>query len=265
MSQPRSLMQHCTRLRGCARLQVGTTHRNARRSMRRSMHPVVSPLRMLLFCLGMACSTILPAQELSLHANYVSGSRIFTAPRSILAVERNGTNTFASSFSTSAALRVAISTTTAVELALEYAPMESRFTDNHGTSFRDGYDVMAIEIAGLFTLPLSSRTFQMYVGGGTGFYVGTRSLAVAEVSARSIMQPPSFGILTLIGVRYAFHPSLAASFEWRFRNPQLAAENVYDQSSVTANGVTYPLPTDPFYSRVNLNGNVFRLGLGWSF
>jgi hypothetical protein len=263
MSQPRSLMQQCRRLRGCSRLQSGDQQHDA---CLRPQQRHVTPLRtLMLICLGMVCGASLSAQEISLHANYMSGSRIFIAPRSILAAERNGTNDFSASFSTSAAMRVAVSSTTALELALEYAPMESRFTDNHGTSFRDGYDVVAIEVAGLFTLPVSSRSIQMYVGGGTGFYAGTRSLAVAGVSARSIMQAPSFGILTLIGVRYAFHPSLAASFEWRFRNPQLAAENVYDQSSVTSNGVTYPLPTDPFFSRVNLNGNVFRLGLGWSF
>ncbi len=205
------------------------------------------------------------AQEISLHASYMGGSRILTAPRALNAIERNGTNDFHASLSAGAALRLDVSTSTAVELSIEYAPMQSHFADHHGTPFSDGYDVAAIELAGIFTLPVSSRTVSMYVGGGAGFYAGTRSLSVAGISARSIMQPPAFGILTLIGVRYAFLPSLAATFEWRFRNPQLGAENVYDQSSVTHKGVTYPLPTDPFYSRINLNGNVFRLGVGWVF
>lgn len=257
MSQPRSLVQQCRRLRGCARLHPAAPSVTW---FAAALHAGV-----LLAGVLLVCSTPLAAQELTMHASYVSGSRIFTAPRAVDAVERNGTNDFPSSFSAGMGVRLAVSTSTAVEISLEYAPMERRFADYHGTPFRDGYDVVGLELAGLFTLPLSSRSLQMYVGGGAGLYAGTRSLAVAGVSARSIMQPPSFGILTLIGVRYAFLPPLAATLEWRFRNPQLTAENVYDQSSVTANGVTYPLPTDPFVSRVNLNGNVFRLGVGWTF
>lgn len=266
MSQPRSLVQQCRRLRGCARLQGRHLQPHDAGTRTRPHAQRASSMRtIMLFVLGMLCSASLTAQEISLHTSYVSGSRIFTSPRAVSALERNGTNDFPSSFSAGMGVRFAVSTSTAVEIALEYAPLESRFTDHHGTSFTDGYDVVGLEIAGLFTLPLSSRSVQMYVGGGAGLYAGTRSLSIAGVSARSTVQPPSFGILTLIGVRYAFLPSLAATLEWRFRNPQLAAENVYDQSSVTANGVTYPLPTDPFVSRVNLNGNVFRLGVGWSF
>jgi hypothetical protein len=74
-----------------------------------------------------------------------------------------------------------------------------------------------------------------------------------------------FGILTLVGMEVHITGSLSGTFEWRFRNPMITTENVFDQTTVSSNGVDYPLDTSPFTSRVNLNGNVFRLGFGWAF
>jgi hypothetical protein len=113
----------------------------------------------------------------------------------------------------------------------------------------------------LFSLPFSTERFDMFVGGGVGLYTGRRIYLVADAEAEHVSSTPAVGIHVVVGAEYLVAGGVGVRFEVLFRDPQMGVENRFPQSSVTSRGVTYPLQTAPFRSNINLNGNVYSLGI----
>ncbi len=202
---------------------------------------------------------------LSVSVGLIEDSRIFVSPQSPDPVERQTTTNLGSTTSYGGSYRYLLFPSVTLQLHGEYVHERSESTDLAGTRIQNGFDIWLAEASGIFSLPFSSDRFIMYVGGGAGFYIGRRSYAVADAAAETVSSVPAFGIHILVGAEYMVLPRVGIRADVVFRDPQISVENRFRQSSVRANGVEYPLSTDPFLSHVNLNGNVYSLGVSWHF
>lgn len=196
---------------------------------------------------------------------YLDASRIFLYPQSSDPVQRDETTDIGGSVCYAGGYRYTLHPSVALQLHAEFVSAHSSTRDHVGTIEVNGFDVWLLEANAVFTLPFTTRHFQMYVGGGGGMYLGQRMHSVAGVSAETVAATPAFGIHILVGAEYLLTEHLAARADIIFRDPMISVENRFPQEHVFSNGVEYPLRNDPFLSHINLNGNVYSLGLAWYF
>ncbi|MDT8322469.1 MAG: hypothetical protein RRA94_00040 [Bacteroidota bacterium] len=202
---------------------------------------------------------------ISVSAGLIEDSRIFVSPQSPDPVERQRTTNLGATTGYGASYRYRLYQSVTLQLHGEFVHTRSSSRDLAGTRMENGFDIWLLEVAGMFSLPFSSDRFEMYVGGGAGVYVGRRSYAVADAISETVSAVPAFGIHILVGAEYLLTRHLGIRADVVFRDPQMSVENRFRQSSVTANGIVYELGTAPFLSHVNLNGNIYSLGVSWHF
>jgi len=148
---------------------------------------------------------------------------------------------------------------------VEYLDSEEEREDYNGTILREGFGIGALELCVQYVLPFSGRRFLLFMGGGGGLYAGTRTHALADEVSKAEMSAISAGILAVFGMEYFLSPAVSAIAEIRYRDPQIQSRNAFGRPSVVSNGITYPLEQRPFDSRINVNGNVYSLGLSFHF
>jgi len=202
---------------------------------------------------------------LSVSTGIIENAQIFVSPQSPDPVERQRTTNIGSAVAYGASYRYRLYPSVTLQLHGEFVHERSEKNDPVGTRIINGYDVWLTELSGMFTLPFSTERFSMYVGGGAGVYVGRRSYAVANISSETVSSIPAFGIHILVGAEYYILPKIGLRADVIFRDPQMSVENRFPQESVLSHGVRYSLDTEPFLSHVNLNGNVYSLGISWHF
>jgi hypothetical protein len=107
---------------------------------------------------------------------------------------------------------------------------------------------------------------RMCIGGGGGSVFSIKEVRrLAGIEAESQRIIPALDIHMLLSVEWFFYRNLSLQGEVLFRDPQISAENAFAQDHVRSNGIEYPLQKSPFRSTVNLNGNVYLLGLSLVF
>jgi opacity protein-like surface antigen len=203
--------------------------------------------------------------SIGVDVRYNSDSRIFPEPFSSDPIARNSTDNLGDFFSYAVHYRRSIVESVEIQLTGEYLSHQHETADNFGTITKDGFSMVGLELLGLFRLPFSSSTFALYTGGGGGFVYGERSYSIAGVEAETLDKDLSFGIHVLIGLEYFFRENLSLRGEFHFRDPTITSEDVFRQETIQANGILYTLPTTAFPSKINLDGNVYSLGISWHF
>jgi hypothetical protein len=225
------------------------------------MNRTVCFLSLLLAATALPCRAQDGDNAVALQSAVVASSRIFTSPSSPDPLLRNASRDVGASFAWSASYARAVAPSAWVQACLDYTPVDDETIDNFGTRLTDGFRLFSAELTGIFELPISGRTFLLFIEGGAGVYWGTRRLSVAGVGARALSTRAAFGIVTAFGAEYRLTRLLSLKAQLRFRDPQVDAENVFDQPSVEAGGVRYVLETTPFTSRLNPNGNIYAAGI----
>jgi hypothetical protein len=203
--------------------------------------------------------------SIAVYGSINENAQVFPHPNSPDPVLRLQTEVLGSVLSAAADWRYRIYPTISLNLRGEYVAMENTTMDPIGTPMTHGLRVFILEGSALFSLPFTSDRFDMYVGGGMGVYGGERVYSVADVRSEHVSAVPAVGIQVIVGAEYVLALGLGLRFELLFRDPQMSVENRFPRPSVTSRGVNYQLSTDPFRSNINLNGNVYSLGLFYSF
>jgi hypothetical protein len=129
----------------------------------------------------------------------------------------------------------------------------------------DGFTVVPIELTGYFTIPIGNEMFRVYMGGGGGVYVGTRTYTIATANALTVSRTAQAGIHVLGGFEYACSPMLVIRSEIKFRDVQFETVNQFEQLYVPYRGTIVTLDQQPLASRVSINGMVLGLALGFRF
>jgi hypothetical protein len=196
--------------------------------------------------------------------NVITSAQIFTDPKAVDPIDRNATSDIGAMLSASVQYGVAVSSIVRLQASFEYVSGSEKSYDNYDTEWSDGFRMYGVELSGIFLLPVSGKRFLLYLGGGCGGYWGSREYSVDGLAAGAPASSLAFGILTVFGLEYRFLPPLSLKAELRFRDPQIETGNAFDRSTLDVRGVTYHLPTQSFPSKVNLNGEVYSIGLCWS-
>lgn len=201
------------------------------------------------------------SRSVSVYGTVISGSRIYLHPQSSDADLRNATFDFSASTTVSLAYRLQLSSSTLLQCRGEYFSVTDNQIDAVGTPTRHGFDAFALETSLLFQLPFGGKILRMCIGGGGGVYAAVREYSVATVEAESQRLIPTLDIHILLSVEWFFYRNLSLQGEVLFRDPQISVENAFSRDRVLNNGIEYPLQQTPFRATVNLNGNVYLLGL----
>ncbi|MAT40631.1 MAG: hypothetical protein CL946_13620 [Ectothiorhodospiraceae bacterium] len=219
------------------------------------------------FILASLLFTCARAQELPFSVGadirLTTSSQVFPTPFSIDPFQRNATDDLGSFASAAVHARHGIIDLLQVQLSFEYIQNTNTTFDNYDTPTEDGFTVYASELSGIFTLPFSSKTIRMYAGGGVGAYYGQRDYNIAGIASEPTDRDLSFGIHVLFGLQWMLTERLGVRAEFLFRDPQMTVYNRFNQRTAAANGVEYTFPQEQFPSKINLNGNVYLLGIEW--
>jgi hypothetical protein len=195
------------------------------------------------------------------YVNFVTDSRLYPTPFSSNPVFHNDSYSLGGTLGFSAEYRYQFDGSVSAGLLVEYLPNRWETTDQNNTSFRDGFSLYLTEFSAYFTLPIGSERFLIHVGGGIGACIGRREYAIGGVFSRSTTSLPTVGIHVTSGFEYRISQALSLRAEMHFRNPEIVAENVFDTPVIHTQGYDYPVDTKPFKSKIDVNGNVYRIGV----
>lgn len=137
--------------------------------------------------------------------------------------------------------------------ALQTTPVIYPQFDELRVPYKEGFELLAVELSGYFVVPISSEHVKFYLGGGFGTYDGKRSFSVAEVSSETISSKSYIGIHVMTGVDYEIHSRIGLRFEIKFRDPHFDVTSKFDQQSVNYLGYQVQLPSEETV-KVNLFG-----------
>ncbi|MCK5571862.1 MAG: outer membrane beta-barrel protein [Bacteroidetes bacterium] len=204
-----------------------------------------------------------------LKGNYTTSSEIFPNPNASDAFSRSQSFLVEGAFGYGVEVKYRIPRSMiAVGASVEY--LEASFDRTVGIAFRegvpveDGYRVIPLEVTGYFIIPFSTRTFQVYIGGGVGMYIGGRTFRLAGVDAPTVDSRPGFGIHVVAGVGYGINDWLSIVGEMKFRDLQFASTNDFPNSRIEYGGAVLNVNSEPFESKVHTDGIVFQLGAAFT-
>ena len=127
----------------------------------------------------------------------------------------------------------------------------------------DGLIAFPVELTGYFYIPVGSDRFHVYMGGGTGAYIGSRTYEYAGAVAQTVERTAGFGIHILSGVEYDLTPEVSLRSEIKFRDVQFETVNRFTQFAAFDQGSTLTLDQDPLPSRINIDGMHLSLGIAF--
>jgi hypothetical protein len=126
---------------------------------------------------------------------------------------------------------------------------------------KDGFRLIPVELGLNMYIPLGTEKARLSMGGGIGAYYGKRILSVAGVDAPQVNHPVGIGIHVESSFDYLLFRGVAVRGEMRFRDPDMTAENRFQERSAVYNGKTISFPQNAFTTRINVNGLMFGLGI----
>lgn len=211
--------------------------------------------------------------NLCLRGSYITSARIYHSPRSSDEILRNEYSSLSGLMSCGIEIRYRIPSTS-IELGLgtEYlsTSRKGQYSLIQGNQafllpIDEGFTLIPIELSAHFVLPFGGEYFRMTMGGGTGFYLGRRMFQLVDVDAPTEKTAFSFGIHVQTGLDYFLTPDLAIRGEIKFRDPQYDIGNRYTSPFVRYQGNTLPLDQSVFFSRINIDGIAFTIGIVYYF
>jgi hypothetical protein len=204
-----------------------------------------------------------------LKGNYTTSSEIFTNPTANDAFSRSQSFLVDGAFGYGVEVKYRIPRSMiAVGASVEY--LEASLDRTVAIAFRegvpveDGYRVIPVEVTGYFIIPFSTRTFQVYIGGGVGTYFGKRTFRLAGVEAPTVDSRPGFGIHVVAGIGYGINDWFSIIGEMKFRDLQFASTNDFSDSRIQYGGAVLNVNSEPFESKVHTDGIVFQLGAAFT-
>jgi opacity protein-like surface antigen len=130
---------------------------------------------------------------------------------------------------------------------------------------KDGFEIYPIELSSYYLLPFSTEDFKFYMGGGFGFYTGSRTREFGNVKFEDVDSESTLGIQVSTGVDYLILNLLSIRGEFRFRDPELLITNKYSSNNVIYNDNESSVTTNNIRSRLNVDGITFRIGLVYHY
>lgn len=209
---------------------------------------------------------------LSLSATYTPTGRLFLNPNSIQKLLREENVELIDIYSGAIELRYRINESLIIGIGTEYIEKTSKEmnvigfpSQLAGVEVEEGFRMVPIELSVYYFIPFSTESFKFFMGGGAGVYFGEYIREFADVSLENISREFSWGIHGRIGMDYLITDFFAVRGEMKFRDPDFKMESKYNKNSFEYKGTTRSLPTEPFATKVNIDGMTFVIGAVFHF
>lgn len=207
------------------------------------------------------------------YYNYTITSSFFAHPRDadFYLREQYQSIDFLSNFSFD--LRYRVIESLFVGIAAGYLKSTAVFTEVEGISqygsvalrAEDAYEFIPLELTAIYLVPFSTDQFKFFMGGGIGAYFGNSLRNINGVGVNTIEREYDIGIHVLVGMDYLIKDYLAVRGQMVFRDPEFEMKSEYQSPSVVVEEETVVIRHNTFYSKVNVDGIVFSLGLVFLF
>ncbi|MHC1737661.1 MAG: hypothetical protein AB9882_06590 [Ignavibacteriaceae bacterium] len=129
----------------------------------------------------------------------------------------------------------------------------------------DGFYVFPVELTLHYKLPFSSDNLIFSFGGGVGAYYGGQIRKAGNTEVSNTGREIGFGILVGFDLDYYFRESYFLNAGMKFRDPEFRVTSKYDKREIMINGREVLIPQESFESKINIDGILFRVGLGIAF
>ncbi len=205
--------------------------------------------------------------------NYVSSATIQLAPYSADLIERNSSLDIAGGYGYSFSVRTKVFSN---DLFFGVTAEFIRIQDNNAVLTLEGDTSIArikltetitsypVEFTAYFNVPSFQENLNIYLGGGLGLYSGDRKRKLLNFESETISKTFGLSLVVLSGIEYYFEKNFMSFMELRFRSGEYDVKSKFPVSSVTLNGVPYPLDKE-MNSKIFLDGLKVSFGLGYRF
>jgi len=205
--------------------------------------------------------------------NYTTDAKIFYFPNSSDFELRNSYFPLNGITNFSLELRYIASSVIDIALSLEYADA-TKTSRNLSVIYNgfteminvvDGFYVFPVELTLQYKLPFSSDNVIFSFGGGVGAYYGGQIRKAGNTEVTNSGREIGFGILVGFDLDYYFRESFFLNAGMKFRDPEFRVTSKYDKREIMINGREVLIPQESFESKINIDGILFRVGLGIAF
>jgi outer membrane protein W len=211
--------------------------------------------------------------SIGINGVYTTNARDYLNPNSSDPVIRNHAFELSGILNPGIDIRYRISDEIILGLGTEYmrstseGPNLTAFVGNSTVTInvKDGFLLIPIELSGYYILPFSTEKFKFLMGGGVGYYYGNHIREFGNVSVSTVKRDFAYGIHVSVSMDYLLLDYLTIHSEMKFRDPQFKVENAYNRLEGDYNNQKVMLPQRTFYSKEDVNGITFILGLSFLF
>lgn len=211
--------------------------------------------------------------SLSVSSGYITSFDLFNNPKVNDQIERNYYSTLKTLFSFSIEFRISLMEnslylgigTEMVKKSFDNS-LKAMVNSNPQTiQTSDTYQLIPIELTGIYVLPFSSNKFKFYFGGGVGIYLGDFISKIGDLESVILKKDYDVGIITLVGSEYFVYKNFSVRAEMKFREPDVLIESEYPKANFNLGKDRITLYEQKFDKRVNLNGLSFIIGIVFNF
>lgn len=212
--------------------------------------------------------------RLSLGADYITSSQIFSNPNSSDIVIRNESFEITNLFSPAIDLRYYITDDILFGISSEYiAGHGSNYIDlveeGSGRFFRfkieDGLIYIPVEFSVYYLMPFSTESVSFTMGGGLGYYFAEHTRKLGDNSLVNTENKNSLSLLISVGMEYFLFKDFGVGLDMKFRDPENKITSRYKNSDFIYQGRPYTIQTNESASKLNLDGISFFLALTYHF
>jgi len=205
--------------------------------------------------------------------NYISSATIQLNPNNSDLVERNSTTDVKGGYGYGFTLKKRI---IGDDIYLGISTEYIKITDDQETDVvenaidvqtvhvSESLEVIPVEMSLYFNIPRFADNLNVYLGGGFGFYFGSRTRKMVGLETSTISKDPMFSLNVLFGAEYMLDNHFAMNFEIKVRDGTYAVHSRFPTDRVRLNDQVYYFQQD-LNSRIYVDGMKVSLGIGYFF
>jgi hypothetical protein len=209
---------------------------------------------------------------INFNANYTTTAKIYLNPYSTDIDVKNRSLGVEDIFSPSLDIRYRITDDIILGLNSEYmkssVDADMAAVGPTGTVLihgKEGYNLIPVEVTLFYLLPFSTEYFKFQMGGGAGYYFGSRFKEFGDASVGIVKGDLAFGVHVITSCDFLINDFLSVRGEMKFRDPEFELRSMYENTMINYKGVELRIPKKEFDSKVNVDGITFTFGVGISF
>lgn len=125
-------------------------------------------------------------------------------------------------------------------------------------------EMVPVEFSLYFNIPKVVENLNVYLGGGAGFYFGSRTRKMLGMESTTISKSPMFSLNVLFGAEYFLDKHFTLNVEMKVRDGKYKVHSTFPTDRVVLDDQMYYFSKD-FESKIYIDGLKMSLGVGYYF